>query len=138
MSEKPKYTKADFIKFVLSTIEHDTSDKEKAREYLSSQGLDVDSIIKEGLKRIRKVQLKIEADKTRQEMLSADLVKQKAIEWVESLMSKIDFSLPEVVRQESLSVSFRNMETLTKDDIKNILVKHYTLKFLEDQKNKSK
>ena len=137
MSEESKYTKADFIKFVLSTIDHDVSDKTKVKEYLSSQGLNVDSIIQEGLRRIKKAQLKIEAEKTKKEMLSADLVKQRAMEWVESIMSKMDFSLPELVREESLSVSFRNMEKLSRDDIKNILIKHYTLKFLEEQKNKS-
>ena len=138
MSEHSNYTKADFIKFVLSAIEHDTSDKEKAKEYLSSQGLNVESIVSEGLKRIKKIQLKIEAEKTRNEMLSADLVKQKAIEWVDSILGKIDFSLPELVREEGLTVSFRNIESLTKEDIKNILVKHFTLKFLEEQRKPSK
>lgn len=132
-----KYSKEDFIRFVLSTFEHSALDKIKAREYLSSQGLNVDSIVSEGLKRVKKIQLQIEAEKTRNEMLSAELVKQKAIEWVEHILEKIDFSLPELVKQEGLSVSFRNMESLSKEDIKSILVKHFTLKFLEEQKKKS-
>lgn len=132
-----KYSKEDFIRFVLSTFEHSAMDKTKAREYLSSQGLNVDSIVSEGLRRVKKIQLQIEAEKTRNEMLSAELVKQKAVEWVESILNKIGFSLPELVKQEGLSVSFRNMESLSKEDIKSILVKHFTLKFLEEQKNKS-
>lgn len=104
---------------------------------MSSQALNVDAILSDGLKRIKKIQLKIEAEKTRNEMVSADLVKQKAVEWVDDLLSKIDFSLPALVKQEELSMSFRNVESLSKEDIKNILVKHFTLKFLEEQKKKS-
>ena len=127
----------DFIRFVMSTIEHDSSDKEKAKEYLSSQGLNVDSIVSQGLKRIKKMQLHIEANKTRMEMVSAETLKQKAKEWVDSLLTKIDFSLPALVKKEELSMSFRNVESLNQEDIKNILVKHFTLKFLEEQKKKS-
>jgi hypothetical protein len=137
MSDYSKYSKEDFIRFVLSTFEHNSSDKAKAKEYLSSQALNVDAILSDGLKRIKKIQLKIEAEKTRNEMVSADLVKQKAVEWVDDLLGKIDFSLPALVKQEELLMSFRNVESLSKEDIKNILVKHFTLKFLEEQKKKS-
>lgn len=133
MSHESKYNKSDFIKFMMSTIEHNTSDKEKAKEYLSSQGLDVSIMLSDGLKRIKKMQLQIEAKKTKEEMLSADAVKQKASEWVDQLISNIDFSFPELVKQEELAISFRNIESLSKEDIKNILIKHFTLKFLEEQ-----
>ena len=35
-------------------------------------------------------------------------------------------------------MSFRNIEQLSKDDIKKILVKHFTLKFLEEQVKRKK
>jgi hypothetical protein len=134
MSKKPINNKTDFIKLVMSTIEHDSSEKEKAKEYLSAQGVNVDRVVSEGLKRIKKMQLQIEAEKTKLEMTAAEEVKQKATEWVDDLLSKIDFSLPELVKQEELTMSFRNVESLSKEDIKNILVKHFTLKFLGEQK----
>lgn len=137
MSNNAKYSKADFIRFVMSTVEHNSADKEKSREYLSSQGLNVDAIVSECLKRIKKLQMQIQADKTRMEMVSAETVKQKAKEWVDSLLNKIDFSFPTLVKEEELSMSFRNIESLSKEDIKNILIKHFTLKFLEEQKKKS-
>lgn len=137
MSKNAKYSKTDFIRFVISTVEHNSSGKEKSREYLSSQGLNVDAIVSEGLKRIKKLQMQIQADKTRMEMVSAETVKQKAKEWVDSLLNNIDFSLPALVKEEELSMSFRNIESLSQDDIKNILIKHFTLKFLEEQKKKS-
>lgn len=134
MSNKPINNKTDFIKLVMSTIEHDSSDKEKAKEYLSTQGVNVDRVVSEGLKRIKKMQLQIEAEKTKLEMVAAEGVKQRATEWVDDLLSKIDFSLPELVKQEELTMSFRNVESLSKEDIKNILVKHFTLKFLGEKK----
>ncbi|MDB4582387.1 hypothetical protein N9164_04485 [Draconibacterium sp.] len=137
MSNYSETSKTDFIRFVMSTLEDNSSDKEKSREFLSSQGLNVDSIVSDGLKRIKKLQMQIEAEKTRIEMVSAETVKQKANEWVDSLLNKIDFSLSSFIEEEQLSMSFRNMESLSEEDIRNILVKHFTLKFLEEQKKRT-
>lgn len=138
MSNNSKYSKADFIRFVMSTVEHVSSDKEKAKEFLSAEGLDVDSIISDGMKRLKRLKMQIEAEKTKEEMLSSEEAKQKASEWVDDLLSKIDFSLPELVKEEELTMSFRNIEKLSQDDIKKILVKHFTLKFLEEQAKRKK
>lgn len=138
MSNNSKYSKADFIKFVMSTVEHESSDKEKAKEYLSAQGVDIDSMLSDGMKRLKRLQLQIAAEKTKTEMLSAEEAKQKASEWVDDLLRKIDFSLQDLVKEEELTMSFRNIEQLSKDDIKKILVKHFTLKFLEEQVKRKK
>jgi hypothetical protein len=138
MSNNSKYNKADFIRFVIATVEHESSDKEKAKEFLSLQGLDADSIVSDGMKRLKRLQLQIAGEKTKEEMLLAEIAKQKASEWVDGLLGKIDFSLPELVKEEELTMSFRNIETLSQDDIKKILVKHFTLKFLEEQAKRKK
>ena len=138
MSDNSKYSKADFVRFVMSTVEHVSSDKEKAKEFLSAEGLDVDSIISDGMKRLKRLKMQIEAEKTKAEMLSAEEAKQKASEWVDDLLSNIDFSLQDLVKEEELTMSFRNIEQLSKDDIKKILVKHFTLKFLEEQAKRKK
>lgn len=138
MGNNSKYNKADFIKFVISTVEHETSDKEKAKEFLSSQGVDIDSMLSDSMKRLKRLQLQIAAEKTKAEMLSAEQAKQKASEWVDDLLSKIDFSLLDLVKEEELIMSFRNIEQLSKEDIRKILVKHFTLKFLEEQAKKRK
>lgn len=138
MSNNSKYSKADFIRFVMSTVEHESSNKEKAKEYLSAQGVDIDSMLSDGMKRLKRLQLQIAAEKTKAEMLSAEEAKQKASEWVDDLLSKIDFSLQDLVKEEELTMSFRNIEQLSKDDIKKILVKHFTLKFLEEQAKRKK
>jgi len=138
MSNNSKYNKSDFIKFIMTTVEHESSDKEKAKEFLSAQGVDIDLMLSDSMKRLKRLQLQIAADKTKAEMLSAEEAKQKASEWVDDLLSRIDFSLPELVREEELTMSFRNIEKLSQDDIKKILVKHFTLKFLEEQAKRKK
>jgi hypothetical protein len=138
MSNNSKYSKADFINFVMSTVEHESSDKEKAKEYLSAQGVDIDSMLSDSMKRLRRLQLQIAAEKTKAEMLSAEEVKQKASDWVDDLLNKIDFSLQDLVKEEELTMSFRNVEQLSKDDIRKILIKHFTLKFLEEQAKRKK
>lgn len=138
MTNNSKYNKTDFIRLTIATAEHVSSDKETAKEYLSSEGLDVDSVVNEGMKRLKRLKMQIEADKTKSEMIHADEAKQKASAWVEELLSKIDFSLPELIKEEELTMSFRNVEKLSKEDIKNILIKHFTLKFLDEESKKSK
>lgn len=136
MSNSSKYNKTDFIRLAIASTEHVSSNKEKAKEYLSSEGLDVDLVVNEGMKRLKRLKMQIEADRTRSEMIHADEVKLKASVWVEELLSKIDFSLPELIKEEELTMSFRNVEKLSKEDIKNILIKHFTLKFLEEESKK--
>lgn len=136
MGNNLKYSKADFIRFVMSTVEHVSSDKEKAKEFLAAEGLDVDSIVNDGMQRLKRLKMQIEAARTKAEMLSAEEAKQKASEWVDDLLSNIDFSLVDLVKEEELTMSFRNIEKLSRDDIKNILVKHFTLKFLEEQEKR--
>ncbi|MBN8718486.1 MAG: hypothetical protein J0H85_03515 [Sediminibacterium magnilacihabitans] len=79
-----------------------------------------------------------DAKRTEHEMQAAESVKSKAIEWVDNLLANINFSLPELVQKEELSMSFRNVENLSQDDIRNILIRHFTLKFMNQQNNDKK
>jgi hypothetical protein len=80
------------------------------------------------------MQMEIQAQKTKDEMLAAEEIKGKADKWVEDLLSSSDFSLVDLVNEEELAMSFRNIDKLSKEDLKKILVKHFTLKFLHDKK----
>ncbi len=135
MSNNLKNSKADFVRLVMSSVEDDSSDKEKAREYLSSQGLNVDSIVSEGLKKIKRMKMEIQAHKTKEEMQSIEEITKKADKWVENLLNSAGFSLVDLVKEEELAMSFRNMENLSKEDLKKLLVKHFTLKFLHEKTN---
>ena len=135
MSNNLKNSKADFVRLVMSSVEDDSSDKEKAREYLSSQGLNVDSIVSEGLKKIKRMKMEIQAHKTKEEMQSIEEITKNADKWVENLLNSAGFSLVDLVKEEELAMSFRNMENLSKEDLKKLLVKHFTLKFLHEKTN---
>jgi len=137
MSNNLKNSKADFVRLVMSTIEDDSSDKDKAKEYLSSQGLNVDSIVSEGIKKIKRMQMQIQAQETKEEMQSSEEIKQKADQWVENILSSNSFSLVDLVKEEELAMSFRNIEKLSKADLKKLLVKHFTLKFLQNKKEET-
>ncbi|UAY51292.1 hypothetical protein [Ferruginibacter albus] len=130
MKKEIKKDKTEIISLILSTVENDSHNKQAAREFLSSENLGVDNIVSDGLKRIKQMQMMIEAEKTKDEMNSADVYKKQAEEWVEKLLNEIDFSLPNVIEKEKLTVSFRNVESLSIDDVKKILIKHFTLKFM--------
>ncbi|NDP20017.1 MAG: hypothetical protein GZ091_02890 [Paludibacter sp.] len=131
-----KYNKTNLVRLMMASIEQESLNTEKSREYLSSQGLNPDSIVSDGLKRIKKIQLQINAERTRMEMGSIESFKLNAIKVVEDLLSNVNFSFTEFVKHEGLAMSFRNMESLGKEDIKDLLIKHFTLKLLEDQKKK--
>ncbi|MEL7585266.1 MAG: hypothetical protein AAGU19_01045 [Prolixibacteraceae bacterium] len=135
MNRQNQNNKNDFIGLYLGTVEHDSRDKETSRELLLSKGVNPDELIAEGLRKIKRMQLLANAEKTKKEMEGSESVKLAATKWVDQLLSSIDFSLMEVVKKEELTVSFRNVENLSKEDIRNILIRHFTLKLM-NQRNK--
>ena len=136
MSNNLKNTKTTFISFMMNTLEHESSDTAKAKEYLETQGVNVDSMLSAGMQRIKLRKLKVAAEETELQMAAAQEFSQKACAWVDDLLQRVDFSLPELINQEGLSVSFRNIEKLNQEDIRRILIKHFTIKFNQEQPKK--
>lgn len=135
MNKKINKNKSDFVNLFLSTVESDSNNKETAKAFLAAEGINVDRTVSEGLKRIKQMQMLIEARKTEQEMSATESVKQKAIEWVDKLLNSIDFSLPALVKKEELTMSFRNVESLSQEDIRTILIQHFILKFMKQKQD---
>ena len=123
--------KSSFARLFMASVNPISCDADKAKEYLTEQGLDPAAIREEGSKRIRKLQLQLKAAQMRQEMASTALAKQQATEWVEKLLSDVSFSFPQFVRSENLVLQNRNLDTLTPDDIKNTLIQYFCLKILD-------
>jgi hypothetical protein len=138
MSKKANHSKSDFVNLFLSTAENDSNSKEAAKAFLASEGVNTEKLVSEGLKRIKKMQMLADASRTENEMQAAESVKGEATAWVDNLLASINFSLPELVQREELSMSFRNVENLSKDDIRNILIRHFTLKFMNKPNNNEK
>lgn len=74
--------------------------------------------------------LQIAADRTRNEMGMAEKFVGRAKEMAESVLADASFSIAQFMSKEQLLVNFRNFESLSEDDIKEILIKHYTLKLM--------
>ncbi|MDR3714757.1 MAG: hypothetical protein P4L51_18230 [Puia sp.] len=131
MSRKNPQAKKDFIKVFLNQANDNSRDEQAAREFLQSEGYDVERAKKEGINRIRQMKLDIEAAKTEQEMEAAAPLRLKATEWVNTLLSNATFDLRKLVEEEELTMSFSHMEHLTTEELKNLLIKHFTLKFMK-------
>lgn len=132
MKKEIKKDKKEILALILNTVENDSHSKQAAREFLSSENVGVDNIVSDGLKRIKQMQMRIEAERTKNEMDSSAAYKKQAEEWVDKLLRGVNFSLQEIIEKEELSVSFRNVESLDFEDVKNILIKHFTLKFMNN------
>ncbi len=138
MSKTNNQDKANFINLFLSTTENDSITKDAAKTFLQDEGINTEKLVSEGLKKIKRMQMLADASRTENEMKVAKTVKVEATAWVDKLLASINFSLPELVQKEELSISFRNVENLSQDDIRNILIRHFTLKFMNKQNNNEK
>lgn len=135
MSKKKNQPKCDFVNLFFEAAQHDSNSNEAAKDFLTSEGVNTEKLLSDGLKRIKQMQMMANAKRTEQEMQEAEAVKAQATQWVDNLLGNINFSLPELVQKEELSMSFRNVESLSRDDIRNILIKHFTLKFMKAPDN---
>lgn len=131
MSENSKYQAKDLVQLLNEYLESISSDETSARQYLSEQGKNPDEVVQKGLKRIRKMQLQIDAQRTKEEMISSEKYKDEAEEWVNKILADAAFSFHEYVKTEQLAINFRNIESLSKEDIKEILLKHILLKLMK-------
>ena len=132
MSDNAKNRKADFVRLIMSDIHASSADSELSKEFLESEGLNVANMQDEGLKRIKKMQLMLAAERTKADMQKASTVAAKALAMVEQLLSDASFSLQRFIQQERLLVSYSNFEENSPEDIKAILVKHFTLKLMNE------
>src|ERR1700761_4292300 len=112
MSRKNSQTKKDFINVFLKNATDHSRDEQAAKEFLQSEGYDVERAKQEGISRIKQMQLRIEAAKTEVEMTAAAPHKQRATEWVNTLLNDTTFDLRRLVEEEELTMSFSHMEHL--------------------------
>jgi hypothetical protein len=70
MSKDIKFDKESFLRLVLSNIEHNSSSREKAFEYLEKEGYDVEGIVSSGVARIIELQKKLASISAEQSNMS--------------------------------------------------------------------
>jgi hypothetical protein len=138
MSNKKNQSKSEIARLILRTAEEDSRDSQSAREFLASEDVNVDHMLAEGMKKIKRAQMEAWARRTEQEMILVAAETDRATKWVDDLLSSVDFSFSDFVKKEELVFSFRNMESLSNEDIRKILISHFTLKFSNEKKDKDK
>lgn len=131
MNKKRKEDKTNLVRLFLAQVNETSEDPNAAEESLRSEGVNVDRLKSTVLAKIRKKQLEIEAARTEQEMSNMGPVETKATAWVDNLLDRVDFSLIELVREEELTASFSHLEKLNREELRNLLIRHFTLKFMQ-------
>src|SRR5258707_413096 len=131
MNKKNKEDKKSFVQLFLSHAQEDSGGKDAAEEFLRSEGVNVERLKSEGLSFIKKKQLEIQARQTELEMGGMDVAARQAEEWVDKLLGNATFSFTDFVRDEGVVVAFSHITELTPEDIRAILVEHYTLKLMQ-------
>lgn len=127
---KKQNDKEKFARFLFDQAEYESRDKHAAKDYLTSEGLDPAKLNEKALKQIMRAKTALVARQTEQEQQNSAKARQEAIAWVEELLKRQNFSLSDLVKTEELSLSFRNLETLDAEDIRETLIRHFTLKFM--------
>jgi hypothetical protein len=138
MSNKKNQVKSDIARLILRMAEDESSDSHTAREFLATEDVNVDRMLGDGMKKIKRAQMEIEAKKTEEEMNSVAGERDRATKWVDDLLSTVGFSFNDFVKKEELVLNFRNVESLSHEDIRTILIRHFTLKFSNEKKGKDK
>lgn len=121
-------------KLLFEYLEEISSD-ENSEAYLKEQGLDPDKLITESMRRIKQAKMKLASSSTQEEFaliqnnLLADVKAQ-----VDKLLEDVAFNLAAFIKKESINVSYRNFEEMSKEEIREFLERHYLLK----AQNKSK
>ena len=136
MSNKKNQSKSEIALFFLRMAEDESRDGQSAREFLASEGVNVDRMLSDGMQKIKRALLEAEAKKTESDMRSSASAVERATKWVDDLLSNVDFSFADFVKKEELVVSFRNLESLSDADKRAILIRYFTLKFSNEKKDK--
>jgi len=115
------------------------SSNEESESFLKENGFDPDELVNEGIKRARQIQMQLASQKTEKHYaeLKASLL-QRAKEHVEKLLSDVSFNLENFIKQENINMAFKNFEEQNEKEIRDILERHFLLKFENELKEKGK
>lgn len=113
------------------------SSNENAAEYLKEEGFDPDVLIASGLKKLRMMRMEIASQQTelRYATLKTKLL-EKAMAKVNEVLSSGSFTIEKFLREENLTVSYRNFDKMDEAEIREFLKQHYLLKLGEEDKKK--
>ncbi|WP_339750761.1 hypothetical protein [Algoriphagus aquimarinus] len=134
MSNKNAYTKIDFLRLMLAEGDAISENNESIKIYAREEEIDLEKVKSEGKQRFKRIMLRLNAEKMQTEMKSNQSLKEMALEIVDKLMEKANFSFESYVIQKSIPMHNRNLEKLSDADIKNTLIQYHYLKLIEKSK----
>jgi hypothetical protein len=135
MSSSDNSSIRNYINLVIGESDAVSHSEGSARNYADLEGLNYDEIKAEGIKRLKRLKLILNAENkvASDNGLNHLMVKAKAM--VNELMSDINFSFSNFLNENDLALHNRNIESFTKEDVRSTLEKYYYLKLIEeDQK----
>lgn len=113
-----------------------SSDAE-SEKYLRENGLDPEKLVAETQRKLRQIQMNIAAENTEkkyQEIRAAVWI--KAAAQVDKLLSDASFNLANFIKANSVNVAYRNFDSMSKDEIREFLERHFLLKYEKDAADK--
>lgn len=134
MSGKKQSAQQCLLNLMVESAESVSMTKESAVNYLREEGVNVESFLSEGLKRIKQMQLKSKALNTKNEWTALEDVMHKAKTYVKQLMGQAEFSFAAFVMQERIPLHNRKIESFSTDDIENTLIDYFALKMSHESK----
>lgn len=134
MSGKKQSAQQCLLNLMVESAESVSMTKDAAVNYLKDEGINVDSFVSEGMKRIKQMQLKAKAINTKKELSALEEVKQKAKAYVKQLMEQAEFSFAAFIMQERIPLHNRKIESFSAEDIENTLTDYFSLKMSQELK----
>jgi len=136
MTEPNDFHKKGILSIIVESADEVSQSKERAIEYLKEEGVPVNTLLSEGMKRIRRIQMEVNAEASRLKMARLAVYKDRAVEMAQELMSSINFRFPEFVVSKNLSLHNNNLETLSEEDIRNTLIDFYMMTLADEHDKK--
>lgn len=135
MSSSDNSSIRNYINLVIGESDAVSHSEGSARNYAEQEGLNYDEIKAEGIKRLKRLKLILNAENKVASDNALNHLMEKAKAIVNELMSDINFSFSNFLNENDLALHNRNIESFTKEDVRSTLEKYYYLKFIEeDQK----
>lgn len=114
------------------------SSDEHSHDFLKEKGFDPDALVSEGLKKLKQIQMNMASEKTEAEyQLNKAGVMDRARAEAAKLLSNVSFNLHDFLKSQNLTVSYKNFDEMSQDEIKEVLERHFILTLSKEEEKKS-
>lgn len=129
---RKKESRKEYINFIFGSSEFFSSD-ENAKSYLEDEGYNVENLISDGLDKINNIKFQVTLRKTQEEQAKKEAFEEEASRLIDELLNNSNLTIPQIIKQQELTISYRKIQTMDKNEIRAALIKQFTLKLLDKQ-----